>query len=87
MYHARIAQDKPDAADKWAMAVRSRMLSLRQFPFRCEIIPEAEHWGLDYRHLIFGNHRIIFRVTENRVIVVRVVHGFQILRRRMLPEA
>jgi plasmid stabilization system protein ParE len=48
-------------------------------PTRCEIIPEAEDVGIEYRHLIFGQYRTIFRIVEKSVIVLRVIHGARLL--------
>jgi len=42
---------------------------------RCEIIPEAEDVGIEYRHIIFGQYRTVFRIVEKRVIILRVIHG------------
>jgi plasmid stabilization system protein ParE len=48
-------------------------------PTRCEIIPEAEEVGIEYRHVIFGQYRTIFRIVEKSVIVLRVIHGARLL--------
>lgn len=85
-FHARIAWDKPGAADRWAEAVRDQMLSLNQLPERYEVIPEADQFSAEYRHIIFGNYRIIYRVEHDRVVIVRVIHTSFTLTRRMLPE-
>lgn len=79
-----IARDKPRAARKWVVGVRDKMRSLALFPERCELIPEGPDVGPDYRHLIFGNYRIIYRVEERRVIVVRVLHAARLLTAEML---
>jgi toxin ParE1/3/4 len=44
-------------------------------------MPEAEDAGRPWRHLLFGNYRIIYRVDENRVTILRVVHAAQLLDR------
>jgi plasmid stabilization system protein ParE len=84
--HDRIAQDKPQAADKWAERLQEQILSLDILPERCAVIPEADFAGSDYRHLISGNYRVIYRVHGNRVLVVRVIHAARRLLRHMLHE-
>ena len=53
--------------------------SLSQLPKRCPVIPEADDIGVEYRHLIWGSYRTIFRIEGSTVWVVRVVHGAQLL--------
>jgi toxin ParE1/3/4 len=60
--------------------------SLRSLPHRCEVIPEAEELGLEHRHLIYGNYRMIYRVEGKRVRVLRVIHAARRLTRQMLHD-
>jgi plasmid stabilization system protein ParE len=73
--HDYIARDKPRAAADWVREIRRQIRSLALMPMRCEIIPEAEDLGIEYRHIIFGQYRTIFRIVEKRVIILRVIHG------------
>jgi plasmid stabilization system protein ParE len=57
---------------------------LEAFPLGHEAIPEARHLGGDYRHLLAGNYRVIFRVEGHRVIVLRVIHAARELLANML---
>lgn len=82
-----IAQDKPQAAAKWASGIRRHIRSLRTLPERYEIIPEAVQQGEDYRHVIYGNYRIIYRIDPGRVIVLRVIHAARRLRLETLRDA
>jgi toxin ParE1/3/4 len=84
--HNEIAQDKPRAAAKWLGAMLKAAHSLRSLPYRFEIIPEADEIGLERRHLIRGNYRIIYRIEERRVRIVRVVRAARQLTRRMLHD-
>jgi plasmid stabilization system protein ParE len=52
---------------------------LRYLPYRYEIVPDAEDIGRPWRHIIFGNYRIIYRVDGNRVSILRVVHAARLL--------
>ena len=81
-FATHIARDKPGAAAKWARRMASRIRSLASFPERFAIIPEPIESDVPFRHHVFGNYRIIYRVETERVLVVRVVHAAQLLGRR-----
>jgi len=53
--------------------------SLSYLPYRYAVVPEAESIDRPWRHLIFGNYRIIYRVDGKRVSILRVVHGARLL--------
>jgi toxin ParE1/3/4 len=81
-----IARDKPRAALNWVKEVRQHVQSLRELPERYEIITEVAHTRRDYRHVLHGAYRIIYRIEPRRVLVLRVIHGARLLRPGMLPE-
>jgi toxin ParE1/3/4 len=85
--HEYIAGDNPRAADRWLAQVERMILRLETFPFAHEVVPEAADLGIDYRHNVFGNYRIIYRVESDRVIVLRVIHGARLLDQSMFFEA
>lgn len=76
-----IALDNVSAARNWVREFKRLARSLDFMPERYEIIPEAEKVGADYRHIIFGNYRLIFRIETKKVIVLRVIHAARILHR------
>jgi plasmid stabilization system protein ParE len=53
-------------------------------PYRHEVIPESEDLGIDYRQLLLGNYRTIYRIENERVIVLRIVHAARLLDLTML---
>ena len=77
--HGRIAHDNPQAAASWLDTVERNIGSLERWPRRCAVIPEAANLDVEYRHLVNGSYRTIFRIAESRVIIVRVIHGAQLL--------
>ena len=79
-----IAQDKPRAADHWARSIRRQIRSLSSLPQRHEVIPEAESLGVDYRHIISGAYRMVYRIEAERVIVLRVIHAARLLDQSIL---
>jgi plasmid stabilization system protein ParE len=74
-----IALDSERAAGKWRDELTRQIGSLEQFPLRCPVIPESRELQREYRHLIYGQYRTIFRVDDDRVIILRVIHGARLL--------
>ena len=77
--HARIARHNSAAAVTWLDDAERNIASLGQWPRRCPIIPEASEFDIEYRHLVHAPYRTIFRIAGRRVIIVRVIHGAQLL--------
>jgi plasmid stabilization system protein ParE len=65
-----IAQDKPSAAEKWVNKIFSKVEQLRSSP---EIRNEQ------FRELIYGNYRIIYRIEKKQISILTIRHGKQIL--------
>lgn len=84
--HDWIARDKPSAATRWVKEVKRQINALEKMPSRHEVIPEANDLGVDYRHIVFGNYRTIYRVAGERVIILRVIHASRLLDTRLLTE-
>ena len=74
-----IERRSPERAAKWFAEIERQAQTLSQLPNRCAVIPEAEDIGVEYRHLIWGHYRTVFRLEGRIVYVVRVVHGAQLL--------
>lgn len=74
-----ILSDNPQAAERWKGEIKSQIDSLKEFPARCRIIPEAVDIGIDYRHIIYGDYRTVFKITDNTVFVMRVFHCTRLL--------
>ncbi len=77
----RIRAAAPRHAEKWLTRLFAAIFSLRKFPARCPVIPEARDLGYPARHLLFGKgngvYRIIFHVQEDEqhVRILRVWHA------------
>lgn len=74
---AYIAQDNPVAAEKWVEAVFTEVERLKSFPESGRIVPETNN--PNFRELIYGNYRIIYRRGEKQVSILTIRHGRQIL--------
>jgi toxin ParE1/3/4 len=81
-----IASDNPTAAENWVKEIERQIDSLEKFPLRCPVIPESHDLGKEYRHVLYGNYRTIFRREGSRVIILRVIHGARLLDFSMLKK-
>ena len=80
-----IAQDSPNAAQKWVDSTFQVVERLKPFPKSGRIIPEIMQD--DFREIIHGNYRIIYRLQNERVSILTVRHGRQILPIDEIKEA
>jgi plasmid stabilization system protein ParE len=81
-----IASDNPEAATAFILRLEEQIGTLEMFPQRCPLVPESELLGAAYRHLLFGNYRIIFKITGATVIIMRILHGARLLNADILEE-
>jgi addiction module RelE/StbE family toxin len=72
-----ISQDKPSAAEKWIDAVFSKVEKLKSSPESGRIVPEIKNE--QFRELIYGNYRIIYRIEKKQISILTIRHGMQIL--------
>jgi toxin ParE1/3/4 len=77
--HRYISIDNQIAADQLLNDIERQIDSLEKFPLRSPVIPEAKELGRDYRQIIYGNDRTIFRIDGARVIIMRIIHGARLL--------
>ena len=72
-----IAQDKPSAAEDWVNTVFSKIEQLESSPKIGRVIPEIKND--QFRELIYGNYRIIYRIEKKQISILTIRHGKQIL--------
>ncbi len=72
-----IAQDKPTAAEKWVDEVFSKVEVLISSPKLGRVVPEINKD--QYREVIYGNYRIVYRIEEKHISILTVRHGKQLL--------
>ena len=72
-----IAQDKPSAAKKWIDTIFSKVEQLKSSPEIGRIVPEIN--DSQFRELIYGNYRIIYRIETKQISILTIRHGRQIL--------
>jgi plasmid stabilization system protein ParE len=77
--HLWLAEQAPDAADRWFDSSYDTIGSLEIFPERCPLAPESEFFNSEIREIFHGRrqhkYRILFTVTENEVHVLHLRHG------------
>jgi toxin ParE1/3/4 len=72
-----IARDKPSAATKWIGTVFSKVEQLKSAPEIGRHLPEIRNY--QYRKLIYGNYRIIYRIEMKQISILAIRHSKQIL--------
>jgi plasmid stabilization system protein ParE len=78
--YAYISKDSPDNAVNFICKIEEKIHTLEEFPGRCPVIPESEFLGIEYRHIIIGNYRIIFKNEKNAIYIMRIIHSAQLLK-------
>jgi len=74
-----IAADSVSNDTKFVRELEKNIYSLDTVPERHPLIAENEFFATDYRHLIYRNYRIIYRISEKTVFILRVIHGTMLL--------
>jgi len=72
-----IARDNSSAATHWVETLFEKVQLLKSSPKSGRIVPETHRD--DIREFIYGNYRIIYRIEKNKISILTVRHGKQIL--------
>src|SRR6056297_3316390 len=72
-----IALDSLEESNKWRQDLINRVEQLTEFPKSGRVVPELN--DILTRELIFGNYRIIYRISENKIFILTIRHIRQIL--------
>ena len=75
-----IAADSFNNAVNFVLELEVRVYSLETFPNRHPLIRENEFFGTDYRQLIYKKYRIVYRIIDNSVFILRIIHGANLLK-------
>src|ERR1700722_15639732 len=74
-----IHQDSPREAEKFILRLEHQIMTLEQHPERCSQVPENKVLGTQYRHLVYGDYRTVFRISKRMVYILRIIHGSRLL--------
>lgn len=74
-----IGRESKPAAARVAADITASVRRLRRFPQSGRVVPEFN--VLEYRELIVGSYRVVYRydAIHDRVAVVMIVHGSRLL--------
>jgi len=71
--HAYIARDSEVYASNFVQRIIHAVGKLSDFPRLGRKVPEAEQ--VTVRELIYQNYRIIYRIKDDRIEILTVLHG------------
>jgi len=74
-----ISADSINNAKKLILELEKIICSLDTFPERFSYIPENLYWGGNYRHITHKTYRVIYRISNNSVYILRIIHGSKLL--------
>ena len=73
------SQQAGEAGERWFVALRTAVASLRNLPARCPIASESRDSPIEVRHLLYGRrphvYRILFAIEGDVVQVLHIRHG------------
>lgn len=71
--HEYISEDSAFYADKLIDKIAGRINQLKIFPQSGRIVPELNNEMI--RELIEGRYRIVYKIMEDQVVIVRIFHS------------
>ena len=80
-----IGQENPTRAVSFVDELIDHCYSLADLPRRYPLVPRYEHWGI--RRCVYGNYLIFYRVREDAVDIVHVLHGAMDYESMLFPDA
>ena len=73
--YRQIAEDSPQNALNWYLQTIEAIEKLEILAERCPIAPEDTDIQQGIRHLIIGDYRALYRISDDVVEVLHVRHG------------
>jgi addiction module RelE/StbE family toxin len=80
-----IKQDNPARAVTFVEELIDRCYALIDMPRRYPLVPRYEHWGI--RRCVHGDYLIFYRVRNEAVDIVHVLHGATDYESVLFPDA
>jgi toxin ParE1/3/4 len=74
-----IAEDSINNAKNFILELEEKIYSLDTMPERFALIPENIFYGTNYRQLTHRTYRVIYKISDNSVFIMRVIHGAKLL--------
>jgi addiction module RelE/StbE family toxin len=80
-----IQKDNPTRAVTFVEELVDHCYTLADMPRRFPLVPRYEHWGI--RRCVHGNYLIFYRVREESVDIVHILHGATDYESLLFPDA
>lgn len=74
-----IAEDSINNAKNFILELEKKIYSLETMPERFPFIPENIFFQTNYRHIVHKKYRVIYKICDNSVYILRVIHGAKLL--------
>lgn len=74
-----ISADSIIDAKNFILELEKRIYSLDTLPERFGYIPENLYFGTDYRHITFKKYRVIYKIENVSVYILRVLDSSKLL--------
>ncbi|WP_182419993.1 type II toxin-antitoxin system RelE/ParE family toxin [Bartonella sp. HY038] len=68
-----IASDNPKRAYSFVQEIRAKCENIASIPRGFPLVSRYEH--LNIRRCIFGNYLIFYRIKEDTILIIRIIHG------------
>lgn len=73
------SQSAGETGERWFVALRTAIATLKQVPSRCAFAPESQDSPTEVRQLLYGRrpnaYRILFAIEGDVVQVLHIRHG------------
>lgn len=80
----RIAADSPLRARSFARELREKARQIGDMPRGFSLVPRYEHSGI--RRRAHGDYLIFYRIEDNRIAVLHILHGARDYRQILFPD-
>ena len=70
-----IARENVSAAKRWVDSLFIKTKRLEKFPQSGRAVPETQR--LSIREIIYGNYRVIYRISRDQIAILTIRHGRQ----------
>lgn len=75
-----IAQDSPLNTIDFIDTIEEKLQGLASYPERNPAIPESQIIQTkNYRHIVYKKYRVIYRIDQDTVYILRIFHGSKLL--------
>jgi addiction module RelE/StbE family toxin len=82
--HEYIAKDSKTYASRFIRSLIKATEKLEKMPLCGRIVPELEGYG--FREVVYRNYRIVYRLRDDAIEILAVVHGAREIRKVIREE-